>query len=713
MRFNKFRVANCGNQSIIYKKVQNLFKSLYEIGLQRIMKFIKWFEEVGTGDVAFAFVSGKNASLGEMVRNLTENVVNVPSAFAIAADVENLSTRGGKVRNLIKNAECPKGLDEEIRMEERHDEGVDVAVRGSPTAKDLPTASFARQQETYLNVRGEGELVKIKKVMGCFASLLTNVAILHRDKKSKKNYQAPNETKKLRDEKNPSPPSWISKIDIIIEKMLELQDGDGGFRDTDSGKKGCFSTIEGLYPLLLHPQTERWMKHIIAGINYILENTKDGKIPPTPEYPDIAEDCCVDSMAYGLYVFALARHCIRRDMPESKEKENILSRLDKQIKHCIKYIVDNQNRDGGWPLVKDTSEDIKSRTYSTALVLFALTNCDGEDFKGSNKMGSSLIGDAAKFLMENNNCTKNKDKRVWFFSQPRKRDNDELEKLKKKQSVNLTAVVVFSLSHLLRSEWKLGWDVKISKTIREGARYISQETFKDSGEEIELKVEDDSEPVDYPVYDKNEKIIKIKGYDNNGFKEKEGFVFPYEMILPALVLVPGYSVKSRKLIKLRDHIDEEAKTMRSSITDPLRLFDLSDKIFALEYHYYVEHVVEECLDRYVKRGDVIRCIVDGLDRCYYGRDVLEQKKSKIKKVQKITNGFKDRWRKLADWIKVLIIGSVILVCLLPMCFILKSFFGVLLETNLILGIFWGGVVTVTLSSVVVYYQKKDKTEVKH
>jgi len=171
------------------------------------MKFIKWFEEVGTGDVAL--VGGKNASLGEMIQKLAEKGVNVPSGFAITAeayryliqetgikgkirdtlagldthDMKNLSERGSKIRDLIKNAECPKELEEEIRaayrqMERKYGEGVDVAVRSSATAEDLPTASFAGQQETYLNVRGEEELVE--KVMECFASLFTNRAISYR-----------------------------------------------------------------------------------------------------------------------------------------------------------------------------------------------------------------------------------------------------------------------------------------------------------------------------------------------------------------------------------------------------------------------------------------------------------------------------------------------------------------------------------------------------
>ena len=171
------------------------------------MKFIKWFDEVGTDDVAL--VGGKNASLGEMIRNLREKDVNVPFGFAITAeayrhvieeagireqmrdtlsdldthDMDNLATRGSKLRALITDAGCPADLEEEIKlayreMEKRYGAGVDVAVRSSATAEDLPTASFAGQQETYLNVKGERKLLKM--VMECFASLFTNRAISYR-----------------------------------------------------------------------------------------------------------------------------------------------------------------------------------------------------------------------------------------------------------------------------------------------------------------------------------------------------------------------------------------------------------------------------------------------------------------------------------------------------------------------------------------------------
>ncbi|MGF3584156.1 MAG: phosphoenolpyruvate synthase [Thermoplasmatota archaeon] len=169
--------------------------------------FIKWFEELKIVDVPL--VGGKNASLGEMIQNLGKKGVNVPSGFAITAyaykymiekagidkkireilsdldthNVRNLAERGKKIRDLIKKTPIPPELEEDIRkhyreMEARYGKNVDVAVRSSATAEDLPDASFAGQQETYLNVRGEEEL--LEKTRECFASLFTNRAISYR-----------------------------------------------------------------------------------------------------------------------------------------------------------------------------------------------------------------------------------------------------------------------------------------------------------------------------------------------------------------------------------------------------------------------------------------------------------------------------------------------------------------------------------------------------
>ena len=170
-------------------------------------KFVLWFNELSIEDVPL--VGGKNASLGEMYRNLTGKGVKIPNGFAVTAyaynyllekakikdeikrviggldtsNMKNLSDRGRKVREIILKAEFPKELTDEIfasyrKLCKEYGANTDVAVRSSATAEDLPDASFAGQQETYLNIRGERALIEACKK--CFASLFTNRAISYR-----------------------------------------------------------------------------------------------------------------------------------------------------------------------------------------------------------------------------------------------------------------------------------------------------------------------------------------------------------------------------------------------------------------------------------------------------------------------------------------------------------------------------------------------------
>ncbi|CAD0220135.1 phosphoenolpyruvate synthase [Planktothrix agardhii] len=190
--------------------------------------FVLWFDEVGISDIPS--VGGKNASLGEMIRELASQGVNVPNGFATTAyayryfiesaglekklrelfadldveDMPNLRQRGKQARSLILDTPFPPELEaaitsayktlcerystdgdfckqfgEEYKEEcKRYSNDVDVAVRSSATAEDLPDASFAGQQETYLNVYGEeGVLESCHK---CFASIFTDRAISYR-----------------------------------------------------------------------------------------------------------------------------------------------------------------------------------------------------------------------------------------------------------------------------------------------------------------------------------------------------------------------------------------------------------------------------------------------------------------------------------------------------------------------------------------------------
>jgi len=171
---------------------------------------ILWFDDISIKDIPM--VGGKNASLGEMYQKLTSKGVSVPHGFAITAyayqyllksagiedaikdalagldthDMKNLQERGGKARNIIRTAEFPDDLKQAIveaykKMEEEYGDNLSVAVRSSATAEDLPDASFAGQQETFLNIQGPDNLIDNCKK--CFASLFTNRAISYRHDK--------------------------------------------------------------------------------------------------------------------------------------------------------------------------------------------------------------------------------------------------------------------------------------------------------------------------------------------------------------------------------------------------------------------------------------------------------------------------------------------------------------------------------------------------
>ena len=169
-----------------------------------IMQYIKWFNEIGIDDVDL--VGGKNASLGEMYRTLTAVDVLVPNGFAVTAegylytlkrnnawkelhdvlddldtdDVEALQKAGKESRKIITECELPSDLKQEIlsaygALKAQYGEEVSLAVRSSATAEDSPEASFAGQNDTYLNVSGEEALLDAYR--RCLASNFTDRSI--------------------------------------------------------------------------------------------------------------------------------------------------------------------------------------------------------------------------------------------------------------------------------------------------------------------------------------------------------------------------------------------------------------------------------------------------------------------------------------------------------------------------------------------------------
>lgn len=169
---------------------------------------VLWFEETGIGDIPA--IGGKNASLGELTRALRSDGVRVPEGFATTADAyreflahnglepviaghieayrlgySTLRESGSSIRRAIREAEIPPGTCASLResyaelCRRTGQEEVPVAVRSSATAEDLPDASFAGQQETYLNVRGFAGVLEACRE--CYASLFTDRAISYRE----------------------------------------------------------------------------------------------------------------------------------------------------------------------------------------------------------------------------------------------------------------------------------------------------------------------------------------------------------------------------------------------------------------------------------------------------------------------------------------------------------------------------------------------------
>jgi pyruvate,water dikinase len=170
-------------------------------------KYVRWYETLGNDDVPI--VGGKNASLGELLRGLKKAGVRVPDGFATTSDAyrefikenklaESISSElkalhkgkksldrvGRAIRRMIRNGEFPEQMANDIReayreLSKRYEtDEVDVAVRSSATAEDLPGASFAGQQETFLNIVGEDDLIEACR--NCYASLFTDRAISYR-----------------------------------------------------------------------------------------------------------------------------------------------------------------------------------------------------------------------------------------------------------------------------------------------------------------------------------------------------------------------------------------------------------------------------------------------------------------------------------------------------------------------------------------------------
>lgn len=210
-------------------------------------KHVIWFDQLGMEDVDK--VGGKNASLGEMISNLSSSGVNVPNGFATTSfafnqfleqnnlkqkindkiasltegSLSDLSDSAAEIRQWILESDLPAELETEIKQnlsKLKGDEGeISVAVRSSATAEDLPDASFAGQQETFLNIVGEEAV--LKSVKEVFASLYNDRAISYRAHQGYQDHEV--------------------ALSVGIQRMVRSESGSAGVMftmDTESGFDG-------------------------------------------------------------------------------------------------------------------------------------------------------------------------------------------------------------------------------------------------------------------------------------------------------------------------------------------------------------------------------------------------------------------------------------------------------------------------------------------
>lgn len=303
--------------------------------MDKSQKFILWFDEVNKDDIPL--VGGKNANLGEMYQNLTnatsqlfpDEHVKVPFGFAVTAysyryfieknqldarirdflqnlntsDMKQLEDVGSKIRDLIMSSPFPDELQKEINeayhlLPQKLGQGTedcDVAVRSSATAEDLPDASFAGQQESYLNIRGEHALSDaIKKA---FASLFTNRAISYRVDQHFDHFKV--------------------ALSVAVQKMVRSDRGCSGVMftlDSDSGFRdvvlinGSWGLGEYIVKGIVTP--DEFMVHkptLIKGFSSIISKrlgTKEKKLIYSTEGTNPTKDVAVSPNERQTYVLS-------------------------------------------------------------------------------------------------------------------------------------------------------------------------------------------------------------------------------------------------------------------------------------------------------------------------------------------------------------------------------------------------------------------------
>ena len=314
---------------------------------------ILWLNEITKDDVALA--GGKGANLGELMRN----EIPVPNGFVVDSrsfveflevtglkyqiidmlrglnveDTQKLQETSEKIRELIESTEMPEKIEREIReayrkLCEEEGEEVFVAVRSSATAEDLPEASFAGQQETYLNVKGEDEVVE--KVKKCWSSLYTPRAIYYRVQKGFRHEDV--------------------SIAVVVQKMV------------NSEKSGVMFTS--------HPVTGEKLC-VIEAVFGLGEAIVSGKVSPDTYIYDRLKRKLVDVKVSEKKIMITRNEkgeTVEVELPPEKANQRVLT--DEEIEELVKFaeiIEDHYNhpQDVEWAIERGKIYIVQSRPITT------------------------------------------------------------------------------------------------------------------------------------------------------------------------------------------------------------------------------------------------------------------------------------------------------------------------------------------------------------
>ncbi|MEM4230242.1 MAG: phosphoenolpyruvate synthase, partial [Thermoproteota archaeon] len=301
---------------------------------EKSKKYVLWFNEIGIEDVPL--VGGKSASLGEMLRktgvpvpngfattaeayryfikynNLEKKIADILSELKDPNDTKTLQSVGARIRKTIVEAKMPPEIEEEIKKyyaqleQEVKQKNPFVAVRSSATAEDLPDASFAGQQETYLNVSTPDEVVE--KVKECYSSLFTDRAIFYRVQKG------------------------FDHMKVALSAAVQLM---------------VFSKASGVMFTLDVSNGDRSVVMIEAGYG-LGEYVVQGKITPDDYYVRKSDLQIVRKNISNSKKIMLVRNpnggTVEKEVPKELQDKQILT--DEQIKELAAYAIEIENHYG-------------------------------------------------------------------------------------------------------------------------------------------------------------------------------------------------------------------------------------------------------------------------------------------------------------------------------------------------------------------------------